>query len=58
MTQVTIKNGTYRNQTVRDITFTLVKDFTMGKKGNFVTVKNEGQFPGFADGVGNAALGG
>ena len=49
MTQVTIKNGTYRNQTVRDITFTLVKDFTMGKKGNFVTVKNEGQFPGFAD---------
>jgi hypothetical protein len=49
MTQVTIKNGTYRNQSVRDSTFTLVKDFTQGKKGNFVTVKNEGQFPGFAD---------
>lgn len=49
MTQVTIKRGTYRNQPVENVTFTLVKDFTMGKKGNFVTVKNEGQFPGFAD---------
>jgi len=49
MTQVVIKNGSYRKQPVQNVSFTLVKDFTTGKKGNFVTVKNEGQFPGFAD---------
>jgi hypothetical protein len=49
MTQVTIVNGTYRNQPVRNVTFTLIKDLSTGSKGNFVTVKNEGQFPGFAD---------
>ena len=49
MTQVIIKRGSYRNQPVQNVTFTLVKDLTQGKKGNFVTVKNEGQFPGFAD---------
>lgn len=51
MTQVIIKRGTYRNQLVENVTFTLVKDLTMGKKGSFVTVKNEGQFPGFGDEV-------
>ena len=44
MTQVVIHNGTYRNQSVRDVTFTLVKDFTKGAKGGFVTVKSEGHF--------------
>ena len=44
MTQVLIHNGTYRNQTVRDVTFTLVKDFTRGTRGGFVTVKSEGYF--------------
>lgn len=45
MTTVTIKFGEYRNQPVINQTFTLVKGFQTGKKGNYVTVKNEGQFP-------------
>ena len=49
MTQIIIKNGTYRNQRVNNVEFTLVKDIVFGKKGSFVTVKNDGQFPGFAD---------
>ena len=44
MTQVVIHKGTYRNQTVRGVAFTLVKDFTKGAKGGFVTVKSEGHF--------------
>jgi hypothetical protein len=44
MTQVLVRNGTYRNQAVRDVTFTLVKDFTTGTKGNFVTVASDGYF--------------
>ena len=44
MTQVVIHNGTYRNQTVRGVSFTLVKDFTQGTRGGFVTVKSEGHF--------------
>lgn len=44
MSTILIKNGTYRNQQVRNINFTLVKGFTKGVKGNYVTVKNEGQF--------------
>ena len=49
MTQVVIHRGNYRKQPVEGVTFTLVKDLTIGKKGSFVTVKNEGQFPGFGD---------
>lgn len=45
MTTVTIKFGEYRNQPVVNQSFTLVKGFQTGKKGNYVTVKNEGQFP-------------
>jgi len=45
MTTVTIKFGEYRNQPVINQSFTLVKGFQTGKKGNYVTVKNEGQFP-------------
>jgi predicted AAA+ superfamily ATPase len=44
MTTVTIKNGSYRNTAVRDVSFTLVKDFTSGAKGGFVTVKSDGYF--------------
>jgi hypothetical protein len=44
MTQVVIHKGTYRNQNVRGVAFTLVKDFTKGAKGGFVTVKSEGHF--------------
>lgn len=45
MATVTIKFGEYRNQPVVNTKFTLVKGFQEGKKGNYVTVKNEGQFP-------------
>jgi hypothetical protein len=44
MTQVVIHKGAYRNQNVRGVAFTLVKDFTKGAKGGFVTVKSEGHF--------------
>jgi hypothetical protein len=44
MTQVLIRNGSYRNTQVRDVTFNLVKDFTTGAKGGFVTVKSDGFF--------------
>ena len=44
MTQVLVRNGTYRNQSVRDVSFTLVKDFTQGTKGGFVTVQSGGHF--------------
>jgi hypothetical protein len=49
MTQINIRKGTYRNQLVENQVFTLIKDLTPGLKGNFVTVKNDGQFPGFSD---------
>lgn len=51
MTQVIIRNGMYRKQPVNNVSFMLLKDITQGTKGNFVTVKNEGQFPGFSDKV-------
>ena len=44
MTQVLIRNGSYRNQPVRDVAFTLVKDYTTGSRGNFVTVDSDGYF--------------
>lgn len=44
MSTIRIIKGTYRNQPVRNEVFTLVKGFQTGKKGNYVTVKNEGQF--------------
>jgi len=45
MSTVCIKSGEYRNQRVINKTFNLVKGFQTGKKGGFVTVKNEGNFP-------------
>jgi hypothetical protein len=44
MSFVLIKSGEYRNQPVTDRTFKLVKGFQTGKKGNYITVKNEGHF--------------
>ena len=43
---VRITNGSYRNDTIKGEVFTLVKGYQLGSKGGFVTVKNEGQFPG------------
>jgi len=48
MSAIRVLRGVYRNQPVQDVSFTLVKGFQTGAKGGFVTVKNEGQFPGFA----------
>ena len=44
MTTVTIKNGSYRNKPVANVSFALVKGFQTGAKGNFVTVKSDGYF--------------
>jgi len=46
---VRIASGTYRNAPVNNQVFTLVKGYQLGAKGGFVTVKNEGQFPGRSD---------
>jgi hypothetical protein len=43
---VRITSGTYRNSPVNGQVFTLVKGYQLGAKGGFVTVRNEGQFPG------------
>lgn len=42
MAKVTIRNGSYRNTPVNGV-FELLKDYTEGAKGGFVTVRNEGQ---------------
>ena len=44
MTQVLIKNGVYRNKTVNDVVFNLVKGYQTGAKGGFVTVESDGYF--------------
>ena len=46
MSTIRIVSGSYRNEAVTDSIFTLVKGFQTGKKGSYVTVKNDGQFPG------------
>lgn len=46
---IRIKAGTYRNFDCAGRVFELVKQFTPGAKGGFVTVKNGGNFPGFAE---------
>lgn len=47
MSIVRITSGSYRNKPVKGEIFTLVKGYQLGAKGGFVTVKNEGQFPGW-----------
>lgn len=44
MSVIQIIKGEYRNKPVINQTFQLVKGFQTGKKGNYVTVKNQGQF--------------
>jgi hypothetical protein len=44
MTQVLIHNGFYRNVPVRNIAFNLVKDYTIGSRGGYVTVDSAGHF--------------
>lgn len=44
MSRILIKQGEYRNNPVINSQFTLVKGFQTGKKGTFVTVKNDGAF--------------
>lgn len=44
MTQILVHAGTYRNQSVRNVSFKLVKDFTTGAKGNYITVDSAGHF--------------
>lgn len=51
MSVIRIKSGSYRNTPVKGEMFTLVKGYQLGAKGGFVTVKNEGQFPGRPDEV-------
>ena len=51
MSIVRIKSGSYRNASVANEVFTLVKGYQLGAKGGFVTVKNDGQFPGRPDEV-------
>ena len=44
MSTVLIRNGVYRNHTVANETFELVKGYQLGSKGGFVTVKSAGRF--------------
>ena len=45
MSRVVVKFGEYRNEAVMNREFTLVKGFQTGKKGGYITVKNDGDFP-------------
>ena len=49
MSAIRIIKGEYRNKPVRNIAFTLVSGFATGAKGNYVTVKNDGNFPNCPD---------
>jgi hypothetical protein len=51
MSTIRIKSGSYRKIDVKNEVFTLIKGFQVGVKGGFVTVKNEGQFPGWGETV-------
>jgi len=48
---ILIKEGTYRNVKVVNEAFVLVEQFKQGKKGGYVTVANNGRFPGFPEQV-------
>jgi len=43
MSSVQVISGMYRNKRILDQTFTLLKSFQSGKKGNYITVRNDGQ---------------
>jgi hypothetical protein len=44
MSAIRVLNGVYRNKPVSNVTFNLVKGYTEGSKGGFVTVKSDGYF--------------
>lgn len=44
MTQVLVRRGVYRNIPIQDTVFALVKDYTTGARGGFVTVDSDGFF--------------
>ena len=44
MSTILVKNGSYRNHPVNNITFNLVKGYQTGAKGGYVTVNAEGYF--------------
>lgn len=44
LSTVLIKQGSYRNRPVYNVSFTLVKGFQTGARGNFITVKSDGYF--------------
>ena len=44
MSAIRIINGVYRNKTVSNVTFQLVKGFQTGARGGFVTVQSNGYF--------------
>ena len=44
MSIILVKSGSYRNQPVNNVTFTLVKGYQTGAKGGYVTVNAEGYF--------------
>ena len=44
MSTIKIKNGSYRNTSVHDVSFALVKGFQTGAKGGYVTVDANGYF--------------
>ena len=48
---VRIKAGAYRTTDVSGRVFQLVEQFKQTAKGNYVTVKNGGQFPGFPEDI-------
>ena len=41
---VKIKNGSYRNQSIQNEVFPLIKQFQLGSKGGFITVDGTGRF--------------
>jgi hypothetical protein len=49
MSAIRIVNGEYRKNSIRNVVFTLVSGFASGAKGNYVTVKNDGNFPNCPD---------
>ena len=51
MSAIRIIKGEYRNKPIRNIAFTLVSGYASGAKGNYVTVKNDGNFPNCPDTV-------
>jgi len=44
MSTILVKHGSYRNQSVNNVTFNLVKGYQTGAKGGYVTVNAEGYF--------------